>query len=259
MLPRIVDAHYVSGFKIRIRFSDGVEGDVDLSRELMGPIFEPLRDVQAFKRFRLHPELRTLHAATIRSTISRAIRVITGQLGTLIGNRFFWMSLLLTSYTALASAAALKVGDVPPDVFGKASTGEAIRLNDFRGRIVIISFWATWCGPCRKELPMLIAVQKQATREKVVVLSVNWRQGDEFRQIKRIFKDQGTDVTLISDERGRAADAYGVKGIPHMIIVGRDGKIAAIHVGYSEQQLPILVDEINSALDKPTSDSQSPN
>jgi hypothetical protein len=60
MLPRIVDAHYVSGFKIWIRFSDGVEGDVDLLRELTGPIFEPLRDVEAFKRFRLHPELRTL-------------------------------------------------------------------------------------------------------------------------------------------------------------------------------------------------------
>ena len=60
MLPRIVDAHYVSGFKIWIRFNDGVEGDVDLSRELTGPIFEPLRDVEAFKRFGLHPELRTL-------------------------------------------------------------------------------------------------------------------------------------------------------------------------------------------------------
>jgi hypothetical protein len=60
MLPRIVDAHYVSGFKNWIRFNDGVEGDVDLSRELTGPIFEPLRDVEAFKRFRLHPELRTL-------------------------------------------------------------------------------------------------------------------------------------------------------------------------------------------------------
>jgi hypothetical protein len=60
MLPRIVDAHYVSGFKIWIRFNDGVEGDVDLSRELTGPIFEPLRDIEAFKRFRLHPELHTL-------------------------------------------------------------------------------------------------------------------------------------------------------------------------------------------------------
>ena len=60
MLPRIIDAHYVTGFKIWIRFSDGVEGDVDLSRELTGPIFESLRNVEEFKLFSLHPELRTL-------------------------------------------------------------------------------------------------------------------------------------------------------------------------------------------------------
>jgi hypothetical protein len=60
MLPRIVDARYVSGFKVWIRFSDGAEGDVDLSRELTGPIFEPLRNVEEFKQLKLHPELHTL-------------------------------------------------------------------------------------------------------------------------------------------------------------------------------------------------------
>jgi len=60
MLPRIVDAHHVSGFIVWLRFSDGVEGEVDLSRELNGPMFEPLRDPGEFRRFVLHPELRTL-------------------------------------------------------------------------------------------------------------------------------------------------------------------------------------------------------
>jgi hypothetical protein len=60
MLPRIVEAHYIAGFKIRVRFGDGVEGDVDLSHELTGPIFEPLRNVEEFRRFSLHPELHTL-------------------------------------------------------------------------------------------------------------------------------------------------------------------------------------------------------
>ncbi len=60
MMPRIVDAHYLTGFEIWIRFSDGAEGDVDLSHELTGPIFEPLRNVEEFRRFSLHPELRTL-------------------------------------------------------------------------------------------------------------------------------------------------------------------------------------------------------
>lgn len=60
MLPRIVEAHYIAGFKIWVRFGDGVEGDVDLSHELTGPIFEPLRNVEEFRRFSLHPELHTL-------------------------------------------------------------------------------------------------------------------------------------------------------------------------------------------------------
>jgi thiol-disulfide isomerase/thioredoxin len=168
--------------------------------------------------------------------------------------------LLVVSFTAWGSAPNLKVGDAPPDVFGKSSTGEVVHLTDYRGRIVVISFWATWCGPCRKELPVLANLEKKATREKVVVLSVNWRQNsNEFRQIMKIFKDMGTDITLISDERGRAGEAYGVKGIPHMIIVGRDGKIAAIHVGYSEEEIPVLVDEINSAWSKAPSEASNPN
>jgi hypothetical protein len=60
MLPRIVEAHYIAGFKVWIRFSDGAEGDVDLSHDLTGPMFEPLRNVEEFRHVRLHPELRTL-------------------------------------------------------------------------------------------------------------------------------------------------------------------------------------------------------
>jgi Protein of unknown function (DUF2442) len=60
MLPRIVEARYIAGFKVWVRFSDGVEGDVDLSHELTGPIFEPLRNVEEFRRLSLHPELHTL-------------------------------------------------------------------------------------------------------------------------------------------------------------------------------------------------------
>lgn len=158
------------------------------------------------------------------------------------------LCLLLVSLTAPANASDLKTGDEAPNVFGRSSTGEVVRLGDYRGRIVVISFWATWCGPCRKEIPMLMALQEQATREKLVVLAVNWRQSYEtFRGIKKYFKDRAPQVTLVSDEYGRAGEAYGVKGIPHMVIVGRDGKIAAMHEGYSEQNLQTILDEINTA------------
>lgn len=60
MLPRITDARHVAGHCIWLRFADGAEGEVDLSTELLGPIFEPLRDVEQFRRFRLDHDLHTL-------------------------------------------------------------------------------------------------------------------------------------------------------------------------------------------------------
>ena len=60
MLPRIIEARYVTGHTIWIRLSDGSEGDVDLAKELHGPVFEPLKDVEYFRRFAVHPELHTL-------------------------------------------------------------------------------------------------------------------------------------------------------------------------------------------------------
>jgi len=60
MLPRVVEGRYLNGYTVWLRFSDGAEGEIDLSKELHGPVFEPLRDVAYFRRFEVHPELRTL-------------------------------------------------------------------------------------------------------------------------------------------------------------------------------------------------------
>ena len=60
MIPRVIDATYVRGFIIHVRFSDGTEGDIDLSQELHGEVFEPLEDPETFKRFSIHPDFHTL-------------------------------------------------------------------------------------------------------------------------------------------------------------------------------------------------------
>jgi thiol-disulfide isomerase/thioredoxin len=138
----------------------------------------------------------------------------------------------------------LKVGDVPPEKLGRASTGGKVKLSDYHGKIVIISFWASWCSPCRKELPLLALIQKKATRDKVVVFAVNWKEPTaRYHEIIRALKN--IDLALVSDETGYFGGEYDVTAIPHMIIIGRDGRIAAIHVGYGESEIPTLVSEIN--------------
>ena len=91
----------------------------------------------------------------------------------------------------------------------------------------------------------MLKVQKFGTRDKLLVLSVNWREDrDTFREVRRTLKDQ--DLTLISDQRGEMGEAYDVHAIPHTIIVGKDGRIAAIYVGYGDDEIPEIVDKINA-------------
>lgn len=152
----------------------------------------------------------------------------------------------------LQARQTLQPGDMPPPKIGRTASGDKVNLADYKGRVVVISFWASWCGPCRKELPILASLQKQVSRNDLAVFAINWREDSErYGKIVRALK--GYDLTLVSDETGYVGDQYNVDAIPHMIVIGRDGKISAIHIGYGEGEIPTLVDEINALLAQPKS------
>jgi len=145
----------------------------------------------------------------------------------------------------------LKVGDVPPDSLGTANTGEKVKLSDYRGRVVVVTFWASWCPPCRKELPILAGIQKQVKTDQLQVLAVNWGEDRQrYYQIVYALKPALKDapIKLISDEYKSYGQQYGVKGIPHMVIIGRDGKIALVQEGYGEGEIPWLLARLNKLL-----------
>ena len=70
-------------------------------------------------------------------------------------------------------------GDLPPDVFGKDESGEPISLEKHRGKVVVVTFWATWCPYCLKELPILENIQNVAGKQRVEVIAVNWKEDRE--------------------------------------------------------------------------------
>ena len=143
---------------------------------------------------------------------------------------------------------SLEVGSMPPhDELGRDIKGDQVRLSDHRGKVVIVSFWASWCEPCKKELPVLAGLARRVGPEHMKIIAINYKDDNErFRQVVKILEDYA--ITMLRDANGRAARRYQVRGIPRMVVIGRDGKVAADHTGYGESALPGLIEELNRLL-----------
>lgn len=156
--------------------------------------------------------------------------------------------LVLAAASAPAAFAALKDGDVAPNFKVSTYDGESVSLSDYLGK-VLVSFWASWCGPCMKELPILEGSQKSAGKDRIQVLAVNIEDRQTFRKfVRKIQAAQSLQMLLASDSRGGPQRAYDVKAIPKMVIIDKTGKILRIHQGYSEDGLGKVVDDLNEAL-----------
>ena len=144
-------------------------------------------------------------------------------------------------------AAEPKTGDVPPALLGKDREGEVVDLAQHRGKVVVVTFWASWCGPCRKELPGLDALQKHAGDKILKVIAVNVKDSTEdYRLMMRQMKDY--TISMTRDRSGEIAEGYGVKAYPNLWIIDPQGKVAAHHVGYGEDSLEALDNQINQVI-----------
>jgi thiol-disulfide isomerase/thioredoxin len=142
---------------------------------------------------------------------------------------------------------SLPVGSIPEDELGKDLKGNKIRISDYHGKVVIVSFWASWCGPCKKELPVLAGVVTRVGPDHLQVLAINYRDETEpFKYVVNVLKDY--PITFLRDAYSKTAKKFDVQGIPRMIIIGRDGKVAADHTGYGEDMIPELIDQLNALL-----------
>jgi thiol-disulfide isomerase/thioredoxin len=162
-------------------------------------------------------------------------------------SRLITIAILATSATV--ATASPEEGDVPPARVGIDLSAEPVLLTSFSGKAIVVSFWATWCAYCLKELPILHRIQKAAGKESMQVIAVNTESREVFRKAARALKE--LDLLHAHDNDHSGQDLYGVKGIPHMVIVGRDGRIAAVYRGYSESSLESIVADINRALAAP--------
>ena len=128
------------------------------------------------------------------------------------------------------SEAAALIGKTAPDFELPMLDGTTFRLSDHQDKIVVLDFWATWCGPCVMALPDYIAATSKFEESKVIFVAVNLQESSD--EIRTFLSDKQLSPRVALDRSSAVAPTFQVSGIPHTVILGLGNIIEDVHIGY---------------------------
>lgn len=127
-------------------------------------------------------------------------------------------------------ASSVKLSEAAPDFTLKSLQGPNLRLEEYRGQVVLINFWASWCGPCRQEMPILDRLHQRYEDTGFAVLGVNVE--GEVKPAKEIVDKTNVTFPVLIDEGQVVSELYDLEAMPSTVVVDRDGVVRYVHRGY---------------------------
>jgi peroxiredoxin len=157
---------------------------------------------------------------------------------------------LLAATTALLStvhaAQADLRGRAAPDFALKSLGGQNLRLSELRGEVVMVNFWATWCGPCRQEMPLLNQIYQRYHPVGFELLGVNI--DDATDRAAGMARTLGVNFPVLFDDGKSVSRLYGVNTMPMTLLIGRDGTVRYVHQGYERGYEQTYLDQVRELL-----------
>jgi thiol-disulfide isomerase/thioredoxin len=148
------------------------------------------------------------------STSSRLAALLAGILGML----------------AATQAEALRVGDTPPPIDAPDTTGAKVDLESLRGKVVLVDFWASWCGPCRDEMPVLEALHSKYAADGLVIIGVNLDRNP--KKMKNFLEKSPVSFRIVPDPKLEVASRYEPPGMPSGYFIDRRGALRHVREGF---------------------------
>lgn len=146
-----------------------------------------------------------------------------------------------------ATTVAAGVAQAPaPDFTLKSAGGENLRLSELRGDVVMINFWASWCGPCRQEMPILSKLHDKYKAMGFTVLGVNVEE--DSSEAKKLLKDMPVSFPVLFDNESVVSKQYDVVAMPSTVLVDRDGKMRFLHKGYKPGEEEIYLEMVRNLI-----------
>ncbi len=146
---------------------------------------------------------------------------------------------------AAESYQELTVGDSAPDFTAETVSGNSFTLSEHSGKVVLLNFWATWCGPCVGEMPAFEKLYGEYG-EEVAILAVN--SMEDTISVAQFVADNGYTFPIAFDANGAVSMKYPTDGIPYTLVIGKDGTVKNIYLGAKDAESQYL--EYKSAIDK---------